>query len=204
MNLNLFKIGKEYDLNFTEFKLLAYLIIMSDNQLHACFASNNRIGEDIGVSGSYVSTCISKLKKKNLISITSFPKGKVIAGEEIAQNLKNKKYKVWRLVTVKNIDKSLRVSTSLLTKGLSQVKGKDTHRVKHPPIIGIKPTILKNHCTKLINTNYNRNNRKRYCEKIPDYISNPSEPRPQRSRPDVNKDISRLMKRIEDKTIENN
>lgn len=205
MNLNLFKVCKEYKLNFTQFKLLAYLIIMSDNNLHACFASNNRIGEDIGVSGSYVSTCISNLKKKDLISVTSFPKGKVIEGEEVAERLVNKKYKVWRLIFVKNIDRSLRVSTSMLVKGLSQVKGEDTYSVKHPPITGVKTTVINSNCIKYTNTNSYKKRHSRYCEKVPDYI-NPVRSRSQgsNSNSSVNKDIAALMNRIENKTVENN
>lgn len=198
MQLKLFEIAKANNLNYGEFKLLVYIILMSDNDLHACFAANKRIGEDLGISKAYVSTRISSLKSKGLVKITTFPNGKIFPGEKVAKKLKDKKYRIWRLIYPQKVNKSLRVSTSLMVKGLSMVNDQGFTKDKSPRLTTVKPTVLTNNCIKKNRTN-------RVKETIPDYVLPHKYPSAKKiNNDDLCGDMSSILDKIDWKNEKNN
>lgn len=198
MQLKLFEIAKDNNLNYGEFKLLVYIILMSDNDLQACFAANKRIGEDLGISKAYVSTRISSLKSKGLVKITTFPNGKIFPGEKVAKKLKDKKYRIWRLIYPQKVNKSLRVSTSLMVKGLSMANDRGFTKDKSPHLTTVKPTVLNKNCIKNKRTNY-----KHYEEPVPDYILPTKKSSLVKGNKDCKDDILSLMNKVNQKTKEN-
>ncbi len=198
MQLKLFKIAKDNNLNFSEFKLLIYIIIMSDNNLHACFAANKRISKDLGISKSYASTRIASLRTKGLIKVTNYPHGKVFPGEKVAAKLKGKKYIIWRLIRAQKVSKSLQVSTSLMVKGLSSVNDQGFTNDISPRLTTVKPTIPTKNYIKKNSTNH-------FEEAIPDYVLPHKYPSAKKiSNNDLYGDMSSILDKMDWKNEENN
>lgn len=198
MQLKLFEIAKANNLNYSEFKLLVYIILMSDNDLHACFAANKRIGEDLGISKSYASTRIASLRTKGLIKVISYPHGKVFPGEKVAAKLKGKKYIIWRLIRAQKVSKSLQVSTSLMVKGLSSVNDQGFTNDISPRLTTVKPTIRTKNYTKKNRTNH-------FKETIPDYVLPHKYPSAKKiNNDDLCGDMSSVLDKIDWKNEKNN